>query len=319
VPSDGPGLPGGLTVGAAITFLRRRAGMPQRELTRRLGLSARSNLSDYELGRRVPPQDIVLACETIFGLRGAELQRLRQQMLGERALAAAQDPPGDGDQGAKGLPGQEPAAVGPAETSGATGSPELAVGTGDRGRSRRVGVIAVAATALALLVGAGVLLMEFRGGPGGPGSHVADGSAAAGAAATRGATARPVRSTFRELAHHDGDDPAVTGCSQDVVTRAVAVVYLPGGAVFGRLLLRHSPGCEMSWGAVWGPDPHLYRVYITAQRPRDHAAESSSWAANTPPGSYGNMLSTAAGCVQVSAYVKTPAGNGPTATTRCLA
>lgn len=63
-----PQLPDGLGLGAAIAYLRRRAGMSQHELTRKLGLSARSNLSDYERGRRVPPADIVLACEEIFGL-----------------------------------------------------------------------------------------------------------------------------------------------------------------------------------------------------------------------------------------------------------
>jgi hypothetical protein len=85
VGSDLPGLPEDLSLGDAIVFLRRRTGMPQRELTRKLGLSARSNLSDYERGRRVPPSDIALACEVIFEPRDAELQRLRQRTLGERA------------------------------------------------------------------------------------------------------------------------------------------------------------------------------------------------------------------------------------------
>jgi hypothetical protein len=95
-------------------------------------------------------------------------------------------------------------------------------------------------------------------------------------------------------------------------------VYLPDGAVFGRLLLRHSADCAMSWGAVWGPDPHLYRVYIVASRPADRARAASSWAANTPPGSYGNMLSTASSCVLVSAWVQTPDGDGPVARTACM-
>jgi hypothetical protein len=78
-------------------------------------------------------------------------------------------------------------------------------------------------------------------------------------------------------------------------------VYLPSGQRFGTLLLRHSPSCAMSWGAVWGPDPRLYRVYITARRPADGVHAPSSWALNTPPGSYGNMLSTSRSCVMVEA------------------
>jgi hypothetical protein len=119
------------------------------------------------------------------------------------------------------------------------------------------------------------------------------------------------------IAYRDGDDPVVTGCNQDVQTLEQVPVYLRSGQRFGTLLLRHSPSCAMSWGTVWGPDPHLYRVYIIARRPADGMKAPSSWALNTPPGSYGNMLSTSRSCVMVEAYVRTPQGTGPLAHTSC--
>ena len=309
--ADVPGLPADLSLGAAIKFLRRRAGMAQHELTRRLGLSARSNLSDYERGRRVPPPDIILACEEIFGLREGELQRLRSRTLGDRARESARGsaPAGGGavlEDGTGQTPGPEPArGASPAspEADGGSGPPQPSPGGG---RRLRRGVVAALVTAvLAALVTAASVMTAFAGHPSAGGRHPAT------------PTPQPAQGTLHDLTHHDGDDPAITGCSQDVVTLAEASVRLPGGAVFGRLLLRHSRNCEMSWGAVWGPNPHLYRVYIIASRPRDHATAPSSWAGNTPPGSYGNMLSTVPGCVRVSAYVRTPGGTGPVASTMC--
>ncbi len=119
------------------------------------------------------------------------------------------------------------------------------------------------------------------------------------------------------VVYRDGDDPIVTGCSQDAQTIDEVPVYTTPGKRFGTLLLRHSPSCAMSWGTVLGPDPHLYRVYIIARRPADGAQAPSSWAQNTPD-SYGNMLSTSRSCVLAEAYVHTPTGSGQRAQTRCL-
>jgi hypothetical protein len=124
--------------------------------------------------------------------------------------------------------------------------------------------------------------------------------------------------TAHAVAHRDGEDPVVTGCSQDTRTLDQSPVFLPSGQKFGTLLLRYSPSCAMSWGAVWGPDPRQYRVFIIARRPADGVEAPSNWALNTPPGSYGNMLSTSASCVMIEAYVRTPQGVGPVAQTRCL-
>ena len=73
--------------------VRRAHGMSQREAVRRLGLSAHSNLVDYELGRRIPPADIISACEALFALPSGHLERLRDAALVERADRTPVGPP----------------------------------------------------------------------------------------------------------------------------------------------------------------------------------------------------------------------------------
>src|SRR4029453_2309754 len=54
-------------------------------VVRRLGLSAHSNLVDYELGRRIPPSDIVSACEVLFDVPKGWLERLPRPGPADRA------------------------------------------------------------------------------------------------------------------------------------------------------------------------------------------------------------------------------------------
>ncbi|WP_173136608.1 helix-turn-helix domain-containing protein [Kibdelosporangium persicum] len=119
----------------------------------------------------------------------------------------------------------------------------------------------------------------------------------------------------------DGMDPIRTRCaSPDVAHRVITLdevpVRLPGEVGFGRLLLRHDPVCRASWGLVKGPHNQQRRVHITARRPADSVAAPSAFAGEYPE-SYGNILSSAAGCVYAEAYVQTPEGDGPVARTRC--
>lgn len=81
----GPGWDAMRWLGAELRRLRLELGISQRELTHRLGLSAHSNLGEYERGSRIPPRDIVLACERLFQVEPGYLEGLRALALRERA------------------------------------------------------------------------------------------------------------------------------------------------------------------------------------------------------------------------------------------
>ena len=72
-------------LGAELRRLRLEVGISQRKLTQLIGLSAHSNLGEYERGDRIPPRDIVRACERLLAVPPGSLQRLHQQALRERA------------------------------------------------------------------------------------------------------------------------------------------------------------------------------------------------------------------------------------------
>ncbi|MFF7187925.1 helix-turn-helix domain-containing protein [Streptomyces sp. NPDC008222] len=116
----------------------------------------------------------------------------------------------------------------------------------------------------------------------------------------------------------DGDDPRARGCDADISTVTTVPLDLPGGERFGDLLLRRSSTCGTVWASARYSNPLLYAVRLAAHRPADGAEVHSEWSNNTPPGSYGDMLSTATGCVWVESVVVTPKGTGPTARTPCL-
>jgi transcriptional regulator with XRE-family HTH domain len=72
-------------LGLELRRLRLELGISQRKLTRLLGLSAHSNLGDYERGRRIPPGDIVDACERLLHAPPGYLRELHRLALRERA------------------------------------------------------------------------------------------------------------------------------------------------------------------------------------------------------------------------------------------
>src|SRR3954453_16702687 len=84
-PIRKPALSAAAVLGAELRRLRLESGLSQRRLTRLIGLSAHSNLGDYERGRRIPPGDIVVACERLLATEAGYLQRLRARALRERA------------------------------------------------------------------------------------------------------------------------------------------------------------------------------------------------------------------------------------------
>jgi tetratricopeptide (TPR) repeat protein/transcriptional regulator with XRE-family HTH domain len=146
-------------LGQELRRLRRRNGMSQRALVRALGLSAHSNLVQYELGRRIPPGDIVAACERLLGDEAGSLRRLRSEALAERAAEPA--------------PGENTPAMLPASVADFTGREaqlrELA--TGDGNSVVVTGTAGVGKTALAVRFGHqvaadypdGQLYLDLRG------------------------------------------------------------------------------------------------------------------------------------------------------------
>ncbi len=288
------------SLGAELRRLRKAHGLPQRTLAQRLGYSAHSAIADYEAGRRVPANDVLIGYERLFRLSAGSLQRQRSAVLArlaEEQFQAQADVPV-----AQPVPDAEP-------TQPAAGHlPPSREPRWRRWMPRRRGIIL--GLAIAALAAAAGSWMTARGDAtglvldptwGASNQHVTDNSQ---------------RNVSPE--DMDGDDPRARDCGFDAVVKDTVPLLLPGGQPFGVLRLRHSAHCGASWGSALYHNPQLYTVWITAIRPADGAEARSQWSNNTPPGSYGDMLSTAAGCVRVSAEVITPTGTGPTAVTSCL-
>jgi len=64
-------------------------GLSLRALAKEIGLSGHGTLVDYEHGRRIPPEDLLVACEKVLDLDDGTLRRLRLEALSERAGAEA--------------------------------------------------------------------------------------------------------------------------------------------------------------------------------------------------------------------------------------
>src|SRR5690348_7433794 len=76
-------------LGDALRGLRRSRGLAQRDLLRPLHLGSHSAIVDFEAGRRIPPDSVIVAYEEFFGLAEGTLRRLRAQALAQRAAAEA--------------------------------------------------------------------------------------------------------------------------------------------------------------------------------------------------------------------------------------
>ena len=76
-------------LGAELRAHRVAAGMSLRELAGRIGLGGHATLVDYEHGRRIPPEDIVIGYERERNVPGGQLRDLRKKALAELAAAEA--------------------------------------------------------------------------------------------------------------------------------------------------------------------------------------------------------------------------------------
>lgn len=72
-------------LGAELRSRRMARGMSLRVMAKQLGLSAHGNLVEYEHGRRIPPEDLIIAYERIFQVSDGALRNLREKALAERA------------------------------------------------------------------------------------------------------------------------------------------------------------------------------------------------------------------------------------------
>lgn len=72
-------------LGAEIRNRRVALGMSLRGLAKELGLAAHGTLVDYEHGRRIPPEDLIIGCERVFRISDGALRNLRDKALAERA------------------------------------------------------------------------------------------------------------------------------------------------------------------------------------------------------------------------------------------
>jgi transcriptional regulator with XRE-family HTH domain len=281
-----------VALGTELRRLRQRRGLSQRDLTRLIGLSAHSNLSDYEAGRRLPPADIVAECERVLEVTDGRLTELRSQ-----ALIARADQSDEVEE--PGLDEVEVAA--PAEPRG--GRPGR-LGRLWSGRMRVVSA-SIASVALASVV---VALI----------------------AANSPSPPPPVRHSPNGTRLIDGVDPKHAACDLDAINLSSATLRLPeaavvdhhplaSGTVIGYLRLRYSPRCHAAWARL-DPlaavaQPGAGHVYIDATRPGD--GYGTHFRSNVVQQVYGNMVLTDPGCVEAKASITL--ANGPTAkvTTRC--
>ena len=68
-------------LGTELRRLRKAQGMTQRVLAQQLGYSAHSAIADYEAGRRIPANDVLIGYERLFRLPAGSLQRRRAAVL----------------------------------------------------------------------------------------------------------------------------------------------------------------------------------------------------------------------------------------------
>lgn len=290
---------GGKVIAALVLELRRlreSQGLTQQGMAKRLGLSARSAVADYESGRRKPPTDILAAYEGVFQLEPGTLQNLRDSGLAEQAqhryvsalaeLAAGENPRS-----------HSPAATAPPLVTAYT--------LGERLRSRRKLVGPAALVLICITLGGSAAAVNT------PGLRLDP----SWTQRTQNVTDHAESSSSPEPM--DGDDPRARDCYADAVTELTSPMHLPGGAAFGTLRLRHSAHCGASWGSAYYANPNLYTIRIIVYRPADGAEIVFNWSNNTPPGSYSDMLSTSLGCVWVEALVITPKGTSIPARTGC--
>lgn len=269
-----------IALGAALRQARIARGVSLRALARQVGLSGHGTLLDYEHGRRIPPKDLLAACERVLAVPDGDLQRLR-----DAALAAR------GDREA----GMLMATVYPAHPGQQDGGEGL-----PRRRSPRQDLIVTGgvllASAIALMVTIGL-------------RHPAP---------VRPASATPPTEPTVAGRPADGADPYVMGCGADQKELERRLISWPDGSPYGQVVLFHSHACNASWGYVYGPNSTNWTVHIRPRRLTDDVTAPFAFSDATRPNSWSNLLSTRTGCVLVQAWITQGGRNSAVAETSCV-
>jgi transcriptional regulator with XRE-family HTH domain len=321
-PSQEPVTPARAELAARLRSLRMQRGMTQRELARSLTFASHSSIGEFERGSRIPAPDVLSAYERFLGLPTGELLGIRDRALIENAVAderrqvrsltesAFHPVPGPDDgptrdpRGGRAEDAQAPAAREDDPGGGALETERL-LRTAGAGRPWP----RLLALCLVVLAGGSSAWQVPPGESARHAPHWATGTVGQNRTdhALPAAAPEPM----------DGDDPRARDCFADAVTLQQIPILRPELTRFGTLRLRHSHACGGSWASAYYANPQLYTVTLVVHRPHDGAVIPFDWHANTPPGSYGDMLSTGTGCVWVEGWVTTRTA-GPHARTDCL-
>jgi transcriptional regulator with XRE-family HTH domain len=270
-------------VGAAMRVAREAGGVGLREMAKRLGYSAHSNLSEYESGKRLPPEDIVAGYQRVLGLTdGSLVEALTTALDGRAATARKPASPIAPDPIAA-----EPKSQPEGDSSAGT--------TAQQPRRRRAW-LAVLAVVAALVVVAAVIVVVRWQQPGQP-------------------------AAVPTAVFADGSDPQVTGCRNDAVVVDSVDVYDPPEHLVGTLELRASPHCGMSWGRFSPTEALLVlppvTLVIAVERPADGAQAPFSVTYDGQP-AYGNMLISRQECVYATLVLQRQGQNSSTFKTACV-
>ncbi|MGH8890383.1 MAG: helix-turn-helix domain-containing protein [Acidothermaceae bacterium] len=295
-------------LGARLRAFRIANGLSQRALVKRIGLSAHSNLTDYELGRRLPPSDVIVACEQVLDVRGGELRRLRDAVLVARAGAPGS--PWNRDPSFDVVPVRASGGAAVSDTD-VVDSAMPSAGRSRIGRMRRIGGIGrigriailrfSAATATAAVASGALLLTvtsDSSSHHGSPPLVLAAGSA---------------------MTHVSNCDDGAVVLENDVVDGPLpATAGRPPQQAVGELALRYSPSCALAWARFLpgAAAADMSGTVVLSVHRRDDGATSALSLARVDSAESDPLL-TVPGCVYAQVTIAFASGPPVTAHTSC--
>lgn len=287
----------------ALRRLREDSGSPSyRAMARRVPYAA-STLARAASGDSLPHRDLAMAYVRACG--GDEDEwRCRWDTAASHAAS----------HGAQG-PARPLDAAGPGQATLQDDGPAPAW-------RRRPVLAAVAVAAVALLVTIGWMAAAGTSAPGtrsAPETSTSAGASLPAASAPRASgSARAATAGERAGPARDNSDPYSAGCRADERQLDWNPVYRKDGAMFGVIALMYSSSCEAAWGYLEAPNSSKWTIHIVTQRIPGPGTDTWQFSGDVDFGSWGNVLSTQAGCVFTEAWVTDKSGQGPVSRTACM-